>query len=234
MKLERMEAIYAEMGKYVVTLDSDPRSRGPAYMQELIAQCRNYINEIDRILREVHVERHHLARNLRTREAQYKLTSDDLLANDARVKALPSIQDRLATIAVIQRTDRIEIDRLKGEVDDLDTVDKVVRHQHKQLSATMADIKLQRSLIDVEVRTGAFYGDERGGRQDQGETHDEGGVSEADLAEIMAGVAAEQANADAPPVAKPTLTAQAASVGDLQDEDLSDVLAAFDASTAGV
>lgn len=161
LTVQRIQDIYTELERFVIQLDPDPRARGTAYLQDLIATCRNYLNDLDRILREIHSETHNVSRQLRLAETAFQLESDSLLANDERVKRLPSIEDRKATVGVLLRTQRVEIERLKTENQDLGMVDKMVRHQHKQLTATMSDIKLQRSIIDAEIRTGAMYGDER-------------------------------------------------------------------------
>lgn len=161
MKLERIQAIYAELDKYEVQLQPDPRALGPQYLNDLIARTRNYLNAVSRVQLEVHQEKQHLARNLRAQEAAYQVSSDELLANDERVRRLPSIEDRKATVAVFLRDDRQIIERLKSELQDVEYVEKAVRHRHKELTSTMSEIKLQRSLIRDEIDTGAMYGDER-------------------------------------------------------------------------
>ena len=161
MNLERIQAIYSELGKYEVQLHPDPRTLGPVYLNDLIAKTRNYLNMVSRIQLEVHQQKQTLARDLRAHEAVYQISSDDLLANDERVRRLPSIEDRKATVAVFLRNDRQIIERLKADFQDIEYVDKAVRHRHKELTSTMSEIKLQRSLIRDEIDTGAMYGDER-------------------------------------------------------------------------
>ena len=161
MNLDRVRAIYAELEKYVVQLHSDPRSLGPVYLNDLIATTRNFLNAVSRIQLEVHQEKQGLARDIRTREAAYQVSSDELLANDERIRRLPSIEDRKATVAVFLRAEKQEIESLKAAMQDLEYVEKAVRHRHKELTSTMSEIKLQRSLIRDEIDTGAMYGDER-------------------------------------------------------------------------
>lgn len=161
MNLERIQAIYSELAKYEVQLHPDPRTLGPVYLNDLIAKTRNYLNMVSRIQLEVHQQKQNLARDLRAHEAVYQISSDDLLANDERVRRLPSIEDRKATVAVFLRNDRQIIERLKADFHDIEYVDKAVRHRHKELTSTMSEIKLQRYLIRDEIDTGAMYGDER-------------------------------------------------------------------------
>ena len=161
MKIERIKEVYAELEQYLVQLHPDPRSLGPLYLNDLIAKTRNYLNAVSLVQLEVHREKQHLSRDLRAREAAYQLSFDDLLANDDRVRRLPSIEDRKATVGVFLRDERQAIEGLKAALQDLEFVDKAVRHRHKELTATMSEIKLQRSLIRDEIDTGAMYGDER-------------------------------------------------------------------------
>jgi hypothetical protein len=161
VKIERIKSIYTELATYVVQLDSDPRARGPAYLQDTIARTRNFLNAVSRLQLEVHQEKQYVARELRMFETAYQASFDDMLSNDERVRRLPSIEDRKATVAVFLRSERQRIDNLKAELQDIEFVEKAIRHQHKELSSTMSEIKLQRSLIRDEIDTGAMYGDER-------------------------------------------------------------------------
>ena len=161
MKLDRITTIYAELDKYSIQLHPDPRSLGPLYLTDLIAKTRNYLNAVSRIQLEVHQEKQTLSRDLRAHEVAYQVSADELLANDERVRRLPSIEDRKATVAMFLREERQLIDHLRSEIQDLEFVEKAVRHRHKELTSTMSEIKLQRSLIRDEIDTGAMYGDER-------------------------------------------------------------------------
>lgn len=161
MKLERIQAIYTELEKYVVQLHPDPRSLGPVYLNDQIATTRNHLNAVSRIQLEVHQEKQYLAREIRAREAALQVSADDLLANDERVRRLPSIEDRKATVSVFLRADKQAIESFKALLQDVEYVEKAVKHRHKELTSTMSEIKLQRSLIRDEIDTGAMYGDER-------------------------------------------------------------------------
>lgn len=161
MNLDRIKAIYEELERYVVQLHPDPRTLGPSYLTDLIATTRNYLNAVSRVQLEVHQEKQNLSRSIRAQEAAYQVSASDLLANDERVRRLPSIEDRKATVAVFLRSENQALEALKASLQDIEFVDKAVRHRHKELTATMSEIKLQRSLIRDEIDTGAMYGDER-------------------------------------------------------------------------
>lgn len=171
MKIDRIKVVYDEISKYEIKLEADPRSLGPLYLQNTIAECRNYLNAVSRIALEIHREKQDLARALRGNEVAYEVAHADLLSNDERVRRLPSIEDRKAQISAILREELNTIQTLKGQLQDLEFVDKAVRHRHKELTATMTEIKLQRSLIRDEIDSGAMYGDERKGDHERGTSH---------------------------------------------------------------
>lgn len=161
MKLDRIKDIYEELEKYVIQLHPDPRTLGPQYLNDQIATTRNYLNAVSRIQLEVHREKQYLSREIRAHEAALQVSSDDLLANDERVRRLPSIEDRKATVSVFLRAEKQAIENFKATLLDVEFVEKAVKHRHKELTNTMSEIKLQRSLIRDEIDTGAMYGDER-------------------------------------------------------------------------
>lgn len=161
MNLDRVAQIYAALERYEIELDPDPQTRGPKYLQGVIAQGRNYLNAVSQLLLEVHREKQDLARRHRAREAAFQASFDHMLANDERVRRLPNIEDRKSTCRIFLREDIQAIDGLKAEIGDLEFVEKAIRHRHRELTATMSEIKLQKGLIQAEIGTGAFYGDER-------------------------------------------------------------------------
>lgn len=161
MKLERVEQIYSALEKYEIELDPDPQTRGPKYLQGVIAMGRNYMNAVSQLLLEVHREKQTLARDLRAREAAFQASFDHMLANDERVRRLPNIEDRKSTCRIYLRDDIQAIEGLKAQIGDVEYVEKAIRHRHRELVSTMNEIKLQKGLIQAEIGTGAFYGDER-------------------------------------------------------------------------
>jgi hypothetical protein len=160
MKPERVQAIYDELTNYVVELDPDPAARGPGYLQDLISRTRGFLNQVTRIVQEVHRTKHALEMALDRENSAYELSSNNLLATDNRVTRLPNIDDRKAMIGFILIEDRTRILDLQRELKELGFVEKAVKHTQKELDNTMSAIRMQKSLLDTEMRTGAFYGDE--------------------------------------------------------------------------
>ena len=183
MNIERVKAIYDEISRYEIKLESDPRSLGPLYLQDVIATCRNHLNLVSRIQLEVHREKQDLSRSLRAAEVEFQIAFDHALSNDERVRRLPSIEDRKATVNVMLRPQLDGISIIKAQLHDLEYVDKAVRHRHRELTSTMSDIKLQRGLIRDEIDSGAMYGDERLGKHERG-TQDGPLGDDIDVSEI--------------------------------------------------
>lgn len=160
MDQTRIEEIYAELGQMLVALDPDPVSRGPGYLQELISRTRGYLNRTSVLTQEAHQQHQWLDRDLSALKTSFDLQADELLANDDRVRNLPNIDDRKAMINLILREDRQGISRLEQAIREVTYVEKAIKHRHKELDNTISAIRIQKSLIDSESRTGSFYGDE--------------------------------------------------------------------------
>lgn len=155
----RVTEIYRQLSSFEITLVRDPGAIGPKYLADQISQCRGYINSVSRIMLDIHEEKQTKARELASLQMAFDIAASDLLANDERVRRQPSIQDRQSTINVLLRDELRTISNLKAEIDDLEFVERAIKHRHSELKATMQEIKLQRSLVRDEIDTGAMYGD---------------------------------------------------------------------------
>lgn len=160
MKSERIEEIYGALDKMAVTLDPDPVSRGPQYMQDLVSLTRGYLNEVGVYIQEAHRERHRLEMAKDALETVFDARADELLVDDKRVSELPSIEDRRSMINLILKDERREIAEINGKLRAISLVEKALRFRHKELDSTMSAIRVQRSLVSMELGTGSSYGDE--------------------------------------------------------------------------
>jgi len=170
MDVKQIQEIYDEISAdaFLIELDPDPQGRGPNYLQEKVYECRKRLNRVSFIFSRVNQEQHALASELRAEEAVFAAESDELLANDERIRRMPSIEDRRALINVELRERYQTIDGLKAQILDLSHVEKVVKHRHQELKSSMTDIRTQRSLIKDSLATGAFYGSEDTGSESPG------------------------------------------------------------------
>lgn len=160
MQIDRAQEIFVRLRDLFITLPSDASNLGAEYLQEQISICRGYLNEVSMYLQELLEERTMLTVDLEAKESSFAIASDELLAGDPRVKTLPSIADRNAMINTIQSTERKVIDALRMDIRNLGHIEKVIRLRHKELDNTMSALRLQRSLLKDQIRSGAFYGDE--------------------------------------------------------------------------
>src|SRR5512142_198575 len=184
MTPERIESIYTELGTLVIELDADPASRGAGYLQDIISKTRGMLNRVSFFLREVHKEIHALTIELDATEAAFQVSSDELLTSDKRVKDLPALEDRKAMINIILKDDRLNIQTLSLQIKELGFVENTIKHHHKYLDNTMSAIRLQKSLVDAELRTGSFYGDEA--KASRGHVGVSEAMSEDELNRLMA------------------------------------------------
>jgi hypothetical protein len=211
MKSERIREVYDKISECSISLAADPASYGARYLQEQTATCRNFLNVVTSILLEIHREKHNLANDLAGEETVYAIESDQLLSNDERVRKLPSIDDRHAAISVILHEHVARIAGIRRQIQDLDYVEKAVKHRHRELKDTMGEIKLQRSLLRDEIDTHSFYGDERTkGRMAPGMAEDVVGdkddLNADEIASLMADEQASQDAAESAPAPVPELS----------------------------
>lgn len=161
MDNERVDLIFSRIEEIDVELDSDPISRGPKYLNTLVAECRNYLTEIQKYSREILKEKLTLDRRLNVLEASYELRYNDLMSNDASVQAQPSAKDREAKVNDILADLRSDIRDTKNASTELGHVHTIVDSKLKELRDVNRDIKLQKSLIEDEIKTGNFWGDDQ-------------------------------------------------------------------------
>lgn len=204
MKIQRIETIFKRLSELVINLPPDPSALGPDYLREQISICRGYLNEASMFLQEVLTERALLTMKLDAMETEFAIKSDDLLTGDSRVKILPALADRQAMINTILSTDRKAIEGVRLELKGSAQVEKIIRHRAKELDNTMSAIRLQRSLLHDQLRTGSFYGDESETSRGSKDPISEWSGDDLDkyLENLDEGAAGEQESDSAPPIDK--------------------------------
>lgn len=186
IEADRVEEIFKQMDEYVLELSSDAKDLGAQYFQDKISICRNYLNSVSLVVSELNQEKLSISAEIRKLEALYELEYDNLLATDETVRRLASIEDRKSTIKHMLRKEKQAIDRLKDNLHAVEAVFKVVNHRSKELHATMNEIRDQRRLIQAEIRSGSFYGDERPTRAAHSEEPETGfGVEDINLDALL-------------------------------------------------
>jgi hypothetical protein len=161
MTQDRMKAILDACDKLEIELASDPVVLGPTYLQNMIATCRNYTNNVVNLLNEVRRAKMVIDVELRRKQALFKVVADEYLAKNLAVRNLPNIKDREAQVNLMLKDEHREIVTLENDKLDLEHVEDMVKLRHRELKDTMREIQTQRGLIRDEYETGAMYGDER-------------------------------------------------------------------------
>lgn len=185
MTPDQASKIYERLEALRIDLPTDPADLNPDYLRENISLCRNYLNEVGHYWQDALVHEAKLEVDLAGLEAAFEVRSSELLASDPSVAARPSIADRQATINTILREERQRIAQLKFEILQLSHVKRVIRFRKGELDNTMGALRLQRSLLRDQIRTGAFYGDES--EQSRGRPMDPAdGLNTAELEALLA------------------------------------------------
>lgn len=169
MKDERVDEIFGRIEELNIDLDYDPIERGPKFLNNQIARCRNYNNEVQKFMREVQAELRQIERVLHLTQAQFDLKFDDLMANDPQIVSMRNLSksDREATARTKLRDTIEEINELENERTNLKHVETVIDSKLRELRDVTRDLKMQHRLIQAEIETGAMWGNDHGAQDTQ-------------------------------------------------------------------
>ena len=187
MDSARVEEIYKLLAKLSVDIDPDPVSRGGRYMAEVVALTRGYLNQVSAIQLEVMKYQHQLENEVDALTDAFEISSDELLAEDEKVKNLPALPDRLAKVNVLLKPEKAAIRAKKRLAKDMSHLAKAIRHRQKELDNTISAFRLQRSILDVEYRhtdgdnTESSRNNGAGGVSDSASEH----LSDREIAELF-------------------------------------------------
>ena len=164
MEEERVDEIFARIGDMELELDYDPIERGPKFLNTMVASCRNYTNEVQRYARECQMHLRQVERNLRVAEADFELQYNDLMANDPEIIRMRNLSkaDRDALARTKLQKEINDINQLKLALTDAGHVQTVIESKFGELKSIIRDIRLQKNLIEAEIETGAFWGNDMG------------------------------------------------------------------------
>lgn len=181
MKEEVVDKIFSRCEEIDIQLDKDPIRRGPNYLNKMVAKCRNATTEIQKYKRAILREKQKLQRSLNRKETEKELRFNDLMANDDRVTKRSSKSDREAKANNILSDLNSEIRDLESEITDLEHVEEVVESKLRELRDVNRDIRLQKRLIEDEIDTGSFWGEDN---TDSGKDVDKS-EAEFDMSELL-------------------------------------------------
>lgn len=163
MEDERVDEIFTRLEEIDIELDYDPIERGPKFLNNMVASCRNYTTEVQKYMRECQMYMRTVARQLRTAEAQFQLEYNDLMANDPDIVQMRGLSraDREALANTKLREQIQEITGLEMSLTDAGHVETVIDSKLRELRDINRDIRLQKRLIEDEIQTGAFWGNDQ-------------------------------------------------------------------------
>jgi len=161
---ERVDEVFARLAEIDIELDYDPIERGPKFLNNMVASCRNYTTEVQRYMRECQMYIRTIERQLRTAEARYELEYNDIMSNDPDI-----IKMRAHSKADRESLTKMKLQDLVGEITNLEMsvtdarhVETVIDSKLRELRDINRDIRLQKRLIEDEIQTGAFWGNDQG------------------------------------------------------------------------
>lgn len=156
----RMDEIFEFIDNANVDLDEDPIRKGPKYLNNMVAKCRNLMNEVQKFERETAREELLMERQLNKLESEYEMRYNDLMSNNPDVIRQPSAKDREAKVNDILKDLRSDIQVVKMMLTDLGHVETVIQSKMRELKDVNRDLRLQIRLVEDEIQIGNFWGDE--------------------------------------------------------------------------
>jgi hypothetical protein len=159
----QLDQMLEEVSGYLVELETDPTlpHLGTKYLQSVLSKCRNYTNRVLFYLQAAMREEKEIKREIKQSELDLEFKMKEKLADDALVRAQPSIEDRRAVASSFLKAEYDALAILQVDIIDVQETVKILRMKYNDLQRTSADIKLQRTIVkddtDTQMGGGAGY-----------------------------------------------------------------------------
>jgi hypothetical protein len=146
---ELLEKILDEIAGYDIELAEDPTlpSLGNAYLQKVLAQCRNYLNRVTYYLQQTKRHEKELRGKVKMLEMDLDFKVQEKLADDVVVRRQSSLEDRKAVAYVMLKVEYDGLVAARAELLDTEETSKLIRARLEHLNRTNGDIKLQRQMV---------------------------------------------------------------------------------------
>ena len=146
---EALDQMLEEVAGYSVELCEDPTlpHLGLKYLQKVLSKCRNYTNRTLFYLQSTLRAEKDLKCEIKYNELDFEFKMQEKLADDAMVRAQPSIEDRKAVAAGSLKIESENLARLRVEFIDVQETAKILKTRYQDLQRTANDIKLQRTMV---------------------------------------------------------------------------------------
>jgi hypothetical protein len=203
MRDDRIDEVFERLEEMRVDLDYDPIVRGPKFLTNQVATCRNYTNEVQRYMRECQRYIRTVEMELRRSEADFELSYNDLMANDEEILAMRNLSrvDREAAANARLAEERCTITELEQHLTNARHVETIISDKLREMREVISAIRLQRDLIRAEIDTGNHWGTDGASGSSQHHDHMQGpaggsgGVSGDSLVEALSQEAIEDEDA---------------------------------------
>lgn len=159
MDEKRIQQIFEYIEQSNIELDPDPISRGPKYLNRMVAECRNMTNEVQKFEREASRYKMELERNLNLKESEFEIKYNHMMSSDPEVIQLPSVKDREAKVQNSLKDLKQEIMESKLLLTEMGHVVSVINSKLRELKGNNSDLRLQIRLVGDEIQTGNYWGD---------------------------------------------------------------------------
>jgi len=172
---QRVDEVFERIAEMDLELDYDPIERGPKFLNNMVAKCRNFTNEVQRFARECQMYLRTIERELRTLEADFEIQYNDLLSNDPEIISMRGLSraDREALARTKLQEEVERINTLQLALTDAGHVETVIDSKLRELRDVNRDIRLQKQLIQSEIETGAMWGNDMGAHDSKHLTTDD-------------------------------------------------------------
>jgi len=157
--IEEIDLIFKEISTFKVDVSTGV-GFNPHILVDKATEVRNYVNRLVYHITEMNHRKLKLSRALNAFRTIYRMRGNELLVNDAAIRSLKSIKDREAAISVTLSEMSHKISVLEAQASELDTILASLALVHRELRDTASDIRNQTKLIELELRTKSYFGDE--------------------------------------------------------------------------
>lgn len=150
---DQVGLVLEEIAGYEVELEEDPTQPelGNKYLQRILSKCRKYLNRVQYYLEIIRVQERDLKLNVKESELDLDFKEKELLADDAEVRRMPSIKDRMSLVAIKLKDENEALNKKRIELLDIEETVKIIKHKYDHLRGTNGDIKVQRQMVRDSV-----------------------------------------------------------------------------------
>jgi hypothetical protein len=145
----QLDQMLEEVAGYTVSLEEDPTLShlGTKYLQQRLAQCRNYTNRVQHYLQMAMRAERTLLTEIKQAKLDFDFKVKTALADDPLVRQQRALDDRKALAESLLKTESDNIRALEIRLIDVQESVKLLKFKYGDLQRTSGDIKMQRRMV---------------------------------------------------------------------------------------